>query len=512
MRSADRGAAYDAEGGDGVTLADYRVIGVTPDISELTFIGALKAAGSPALSAGHAVYQYCVKRGVSPSFIIAMFNRESGMGKAGTATITHSWGNTRLPTHGGVTPVRMTTPGEARSGQFPVFRDWIDGGIATVARFVDYAPYQGKTTVTQIIPTWAPATDGNDPTAYVRGVLAQMAAWRAQEAASAAKGGSVTGHVPKPPITNHIIGIPPKRDGVGVERLDSKRTPGATVLHSMAGTLGSCDNYFPGPDVEALTDFGIGQTNFNGSGFAQIIQWCEIRGTLMPWASGPVRSPQGDGPRFLAHFGGAAAVNNVGVSIEHDDTTLANGARVAPGEAAVTVYQWSASIWLQAYLHAEEFAQTAATYDFNMWHKEFCGSAYKECPRPRITDYVDDYQAAVKAIMRHHQEGVPYPSGGLIVAGMRINTPPSETVGKVPVIPAQQEVDVAVPRVGVTEVQIIGGQVVVVSNYGPDERDVVAATVNTQDQGVAMINKHGERYGRSQQQNTFKDFYPIPKS
>lgn len=162
-------------------MDDQRVIGVTPDISESTFIAALQAAQSPALSAARGVYQYCVKRGVSPAFLLALFKHESGMGKAGTAKITHSWGNTRMPTHGGVTPVRMTTAGEARSGSFPVFRNWIDGGVATVARLVDYAPYAGKTTVGQIIPTWAPDSDGNNSAAYVRGVLAQMAAWQARD-------------------------------------------------------------------------------------------------------------------------------------------------------------------------------------------------------------------------------------------------------------------------------------------------------------------------------------------
>lgn len=171
-------------------MSDHRVIGVAPDISELTFIGVLKAAQSPALSSAHAVYQYAVKRGVAPGFVLALFAHESGFGKAGTATITHSWGNTRLPTHGGVTAVRMTTPSEARSGQFPVFRDWIDGGIATVARLVDYAPYQGKTTAEAIVPTWAPASDGNDPGIYVRAVVAQMAAWQAADAATG-KGGKM---------------------------------------------------------------------------------------------------------------------------------------------------------------------------------------------------------------------------------------------------------------------------------------------------------------------------------
>jgi hypothetical protein len=274
----------------------------------------------------------------------------------------------------------------------------------------------------------------------------------ANQFAVVAQGGTkVMGHVPQPPITNHIIGIPPKVNGVGVDRISTKRTPKATVLHSMGGTLSSCDGYFPGPKTEALTDFGVGQTDFNRSGFAQIIQWTDIFGYLMPWASGPVRNPEGDGPAFLAKFGGAEAVNNVGVSIEHDDTTLADGSRTDIAGAAVTLYQWSASIWLQAWLHAEVFGQTSETYAWNMWHQEFCGAAYKTCPRDRIKNYVEEYQAAVKAEMDHFQKGTPYPAGGLKVAGMRINTPPEiGVVTKEPIVvaPDPQSLDVDVPGIG----------------------------------------------------------------
>lgn len=46
-------------------MSERQVIGVAPDMSELAFIAVLKAAGSPALSSAHAVYQECVKRRVS---------------------------------------------------------------------------------------------------------------------------------------------------------------------------------------------------------------------------------------------------------------------------------------------------------------------------------------------------------------------------------------------------------------------------------------------------------------
>lgn len=156
-------------------LTDYRVIGLAaPDLTEAEFVAILAGAHSPALGAASAVWHYCRHRGVSPAFLLAMFRQESSFGTQGTATQTHSWGNTRSPSFGGV-PEMGTVPG--RSGVFPVFANWIDGGISTAARWLDHAPYYGKTTVREIIPIWAPKTDSNDPEHYIASVLASIAEW-----------------------------------------------------------------------------------------------------------------------------------------------------------------------------------------------------------------------------------------------------------------------------------------------------------------------------------------------
>jgi hypothetical protein len=240
------------------------------------------------------------------------------------------------------------------------------------------------------------------------------------------------GHVPRPPIDDLILQTTRgKVPGVGFDWMNHTRVPGATVLHSMGGTLDSCINYFPLPTTRALTDFGVGQVNWQNSGFARIVQFNDILGRMEGWASGPVGPstdnpdgrPEGDGPAWLAHIGGAGAVNEVGVSIEHDDTTLADG-RVGPLAAApVTIYQWSASVWLQAWLHAEVLGQTSATYRWNMHHRDICGRAYKDCPRPRIYDHTGEYQDAVKLVMDHYQLGLPYPTTGVIVNDLRLNVP-----------------------------------------------------------------------------------------
>lgn len=249
------------------------------------------------------------------------------------------------------------------------------------------------------------------------------------------------GHVPKPPITDLIAKtMLLKRDGVGFDSMDHNRVPCGTVMHSMGGTLEGTTSHFALASTQALTDYAIGQTEFRPTpGFAEIRQFCDPLGTIEPWASGPIGPsasnpngrPEGDGPAYLAKFGGADGLNETAVAIEHDDTTYGDGTyrrdgdgNVIVGQTPMSAYAWASSVWLQAWLHAELLRQTADNYAWNMFHREFCGRAYKNCPNDRIIRYVDEYQGAVKAIMRHFQEGTPYPDGGLVINGLRIATPP----------------------------------------------------------------------------------------
>lgn len=177
-----------------MTKQERRVIDVDPDMTELQFIRVLKEAGSPALSSAHAVYTYCVQRRVSPAFLLAMFLHESGYGLHGWARKTFSYGNTRPPSFGAMPTVVFDQDsgdwyyweGARPSGRryLCAYRDWIDGGVSTVARFVEHAPYAGKTTVEDIIPVWAPGSDGNDTARYIAAVLASMDQWTKEEPVS----------------------------------------------------------------------------------------------------------------------------------------------------------------------------------------------------------------------------------------------------------------------------------------------------------------------------------------
>lgn len=153
-----------------MTLTDYTVKGVPADMSEAAFLAVLRDASSP-VSAGEArqVYSYCLARTLSAAYLLAMFSHESSMGKFGSAAETHSWGNTRPPSFG-VPHIGVT------SRTFSKYATWVDGGVSTVARHFDYAPYLGKNTVRTIIPTWAPPIE-NSTERYISAVLADIERW-----------------------------------------------------------------------------------------------------------------------------------------------------------------------------------------------------------------------------------------------------------------------------------------------------------------------------------------------
>lgn len=170
-------------------LTDYRVKAVVPDMTEAAFLAVLRGAGSPVGDGeARAVYSYCLSRGFSPAALLAWFNHESGMGKNGWAVKTKSWGNTRPPSFGvpddsvydqdggGLFPP-MPSKRPAGRRYLSRYLTWADGGVSTVARFFDHAPYQGKNTVREIVPTWAPSSDGNNVENYITKVLADIERW-----------------------------------------------------------------------------------------------------------------------------------------------------------------------------------------------------------------------------------------------------------------------------------------------------------------------------------------------
>jgi hypothetical protein len=389
------------------------VKGVAPDMARAAFVAELARVKSPATPAAGAVYDEAARRGLSPSFLLGMFWEESRygtdpdaicVGGGGAPEPTHSWGNTtqdaQKPSYG--------HPGTGRvvRGRFSVYPDWHAGGISTVARLFEHPPYRGRDTVRAIIEIWAPPEDNNRTEDYIAGVAATMTRLAQPPG----------GHVPEPPINARPV-VPPKSSGRGYDLSATPRKPLGTCTHSMVGTLWGTDGHFRLPNTAGLTDFGIGQKD-TGRGYAEIIRWCDPFGKVIPWANGEATGIEGDGRRFVDTHG-VGQINRGLVSIETEDgatPTDAQGRPTAPATAA----QWSSLVWLTAFVHAEWCGQTAATLDWHLLHKEF---ATKDCPFPRIYNHLDALRAAVRAVMRHWQEGAAYPAGGVIIDGRRLAVP-----------------------------------------------------------------------------------------
>lgn len=331
-----------------MSVADYRVIGVPPDLTEGQFVAILRAAGSPAAEAGQAVYRACVARRVSPVFLLAVFRHESGMGLAGWATTTRSWGNTRPPSYGAPeigayqqdTRAYTPRPGPYSARSLCAYADWAAGGISTVARLVEHPAYRGLTTVREIVPVWAPASDGNIPAAYIAAVLGAVKEWT---------GGGSMGSVPRPRMTSTPS---PNRGGYG-----TPHRPRAIVAHITAGTdsLG----WLTSPASNASSNYLI-------TSAGAILEL--VPPTESAWANGQVAAPDTSNPFVAAVLAEGVNFNTRTISIEVERRA---------GEP-YTAAQREAFVALAAWL-CQEFAITPDAAHI-LPHRQIDGRNRANCP------------------------------------------------------------------------------------------------------------------------------------
>jgi N-acetyl-anhydromuramyl-L-alanine amidase AmpD len=289
-----------------MTLTDYTVKGVRPDMPLGDFIAVLRGAGSP-VGDGDAlrVYAYATARGLSPAYLLAMFHHESTYGRFGSAATTHSWGNTRPPSFG--------APQTGVSDRhFSIYANWVDGGVSTVARHFDHAPYFGKDTVRAIIPIWAPSTDGNNTERYIEAVLADIERWT----------GGTTVAVPKPAVdTGHPS--PNRGYPTGTHRVD------AVIWHITQGTnsLGWLTN----PSSGASSNYLIAR---DGTIYELVPP------TESAWANGRVCKPDvdHDQPLITQWLGEGVNFNQRTVSVEHEGwTSYGAGGSLTAAQVDATV-------------------------------------------------------------------------------------------------------------------------------------------------------------------------------
>lgn len=154
-----------------MALTDYLVVRAAPDIDAGRFAALLRQGDSPAAPEAAGIHGALTRRWISPLFALAVFQHESRFGREGICARhdTRSLGNVRSPhnpEHGG----RVIQTERGPFAAYPTWeagaRDWADR-----LRGPRYAG-AGLVTVRQILPVYAPASDGNRPEAYIASVLA----------------------------------------------------------------------------------------------------------------------------------------------------------------------------------------------------------------------------------------------------------------------------------------------------------------------------------------------------
>ena len=139
----------------------------TPSIDATTIRAVLQGYNSPAVGASEAIYQLGLEYGIDPAFCLAFFINESTAGTAGVARTTLSVGNIR------------TTPGYQNFQGYRKYDSW-EQGIEDWYRLIRdlYIAEWHLSTVDQIIPVYAPASDGNSPDHYIATVKKLVSSWR----------------------------------------------------------------------------------------------------------------------------------------------------------------------------------------------------------------------------------------------------------------------------------------------------------------------------------------------
>ncbi|MBI5884800.1 glucosaminidase domain-containing protein [archaeon] len=136
-----------------------------PSISAETIDLILSRAGSPAKGLGSKFIEFSQAYGVDPSFVLAMFRKESNYGRLGKASENKSIGNIR----------------QGRAG-FKAYASW-NAGLQDTFRLLAEGPRyikKSNSTVEEIINIWAPSSE-NDSNKYTADVLKWMQDYQAIE-------------------------------------------------------------------------------------------------------------------------------------------------------------------------------------------------------------------------------------------------------------------------------------------------------------------------------------------
>lgn len=148
----------------------YSVLG-KPTISADLINTVLQTYHSPTAGMGKTLYDLGVKYGIDPVYPLAFFMHESLFGTTGEARVTLSLGNSRC------IPDRECI--DRDRGGYAKMRSWQDGFEQWYKLIRNlYIAQWGRVTVDQIIPKYAPNSDGNNEAAYIATLKHEVDVWR----------------------------------------------------------------------------------------------------------------------------------------------------------------------------------------------------------------------------------------------------------------------------------------------------------------------------------------------
>ena len=154
-----------------VSTGPYSVLG-KPTITADFINRVLASYGSPAAGLGQQMYDLGVQYGIDPVYALAFFMHESQFGTTGEARTTMSLGNLRcIPTRPCI---------DQNRGGYAQMNNWTDGFEQWFKLIRNlYVAQWGRVTVDQIIPKYAPNSDGNNEAEYIATLKREVDVWHA---------------------------------------------------------------------------------------------------------------------------------------------------------------------------------------------------------------------------------------------------------------------------------------------------------------------------------------------
>lgn len=161
-----------------VIVFDFHTVIGKPSLSAAFVDRVLSAYHSPAIGLGRALYTLSERYDIDDAYALGFFLHESSAGKTGWAAVNRSIGNIRC------------SWGYTCQGGYRSYSTW-QAGAEDWYRLILYGYVQGQVTipivghvcrtVAQIIPVYAPSSDGNDVHAYITAVEHVVDTWRRGE-------------------------------------------------------------------------------------------------------------------------------------------------------------------------------------------------------------------------------------------------------------------------------------------------------------------------------------------